>query len=172
MLTDIIKLSGRFIILVLLQIIVLNNIQLNGFINPYLYVLFILMLPVKMPKLVLLLVSFLCGLTIDIFSNTMGMHAAAATFLAFCRPAVLRVISPREGYEAEATPSVKDMSFNWFLLYAGVLIFLHHLVLFYLEVFRFGEFFYTLVRVLASSLATLALVIMTQFLFTKSRKER
>ena len=172
MLTDILKLTSRFIILVLLQIVVLNNIQLSGFINPYLYVLFILMLPVKMPKLLLIFISFLTGLCIDIFSNTMGMHAAACVFMAFSRPGVLRIIAPREGYEAEATPSVKDMSFNWFLLYAGVLIILHHLFLFYTEVFRFSELFTTLLRVLASSLATLALVIMCQFLFAKSRKER
>jgi hypothetical protein len=172
MLTDIIRLSVRFLLLVLLQIIVLNNIQLSGFINPFLYVLFILMLPVKIPKLLLLLLAFLTGLTIDIFSNTLGMHAGACVFMAFCRPGVLRVISPREGYEAEATPSVKDMSFNWFLLYAGVLILLHHFFLFFAEAFRITEFLTTFVRVFASSIATLSLVIMTQFLFAKSKKER
>jgi hypothetical protein len=85
---------------------------------------------------------------------------------------VLRFIAPREGYEAEATPSVKDMSFNWFLVYAGVLILLHHLMLFYTEVFRFSELLSTLMRVLLSSVTTLALVIMCQFLFIKSAKER
>ena len=172
MLTDILKLTLRFVVLVILQIVVLNNIQLSGFINPYLYVLFILMLPIRIPRLPMLFLSFLCGLTIDVFSNTMGMHSAACVFMAFSRPGVLRLIAPREGYEAEAIPSVKDMSFNWFLLYAAVLIFLHHLLLFYIEVFRFSEFFLTFIRVLASSLTTLALVIMTQFLFAKSRKER
>jgi len=172
MLTDIVKLGIRFIVLVLLQIVVLNNIQLSGFINPYLYVLFILMLPVKVPRLLLMVIAFFSGLVIDIFSNTMGMHAAACVFMAFCRPAVLRFIAPREGYEAEATPSVKDMSFNWFLVYAGVLILLHHLMLFYTEVFRFSELFSTLLRVVFSAVATLALVIMCQFLFIKSGKER
>lgn len=172
MLTDIIKLSLRFLLLVLLQVVVLNNIQLSGFINPCLYVLFILMMPVKIPKLVLISTAFLAGLTIDVFSNTMGMHAAASVFMAFCRPGILKLIAPREGYEAEATPSVKDMSFNWFLLYASVLILMHHLLLFYLEVFRLSEFFSTLLRVLASSMATLSLVIISQFLFVKAKKDR
>lgn len=172
MLTDFFKLALRFVVLVLLQIVVLNNIQLSGFINPYLYVLFILMMPIKIPRLPMILLSFLCGFSIDIFSNTLGMHSAACVFMAFSRPGVLRLIAPREGYEAEAVPSVKDMSFNWFLLYASVLILLHHLFLFYTEVFRLSEFFSTLARVFASFLTTLALVIMTQFLFAKSRKER
>ncbi len=172
MLNEVIKLLIRFIILVLLQIIVLNNIQLSGFINPYLYVLFILMMPVKMQRILLLGLAFLTGLTIDIFSDTMGMHAAACVFMAFCRPAVLRFMAPREGYEAEATPSVRAISFNWFLWYAGILILLHHLMLFYLEVFRLSEFFITFLRVLASSLATLSMVILSQFLFVKQGKER
>lgn len=172
MLTDIIKLFVRFLILVVLQVVVLNNIQLSGYINPYLYLLFILMLPVKTPKLVLLSLAMASGLIIDIFSNTLGMHAAATTFMAFCRPGVLRLIAPREGYEAEATPSVKEMSFYWFLLYAGVLIFLHHIALFYMEVFRLSEFFSTFLRVLLSSFATLSLVMLTQFLFSRSGKER
>jgi rod shape-determining protein MreD len=172
MLNDIIKLFVRFIVLVLLQIVVLNNVQLNGYINPYLYVLFILMLPVKIPRLLLLFIAFMTGFVIDIFSNTMGMHSGACVFMAFCRPGVLRLIAPREGYEAEAVPSVKEMSFNWFLLYAGVLILLHHLFLFYMEVFRFSELFSTLLRILFSSVATLSLVILSQFLFVKSQKER
>jgi len=172
MLTDIIQLTVRFLVLVLLQIVVLNNIQLSGFINPYLYVLFILMLPVKIPRLLLMLISFLTGLIIDLFSNTIGMHAGACVFMAFCRPGVLRLISPREGYEADATPSVTEMSFNWFVIYAGILILLHHLFLFYMEVFRFSEILSTLTRIAGSSVATLSLVIMSQFLFVKSRKDR
>ena len=68
----------RFIILVLVQVLVLNNIQFLGYINPYIYILFILSLPVRTPRWASLLLAFVLGLTIDIFANTPGMHASAA----------------------------------------------------------------------------------------------
>src|SRR6056297_4336346 len=88
-----------FILLLTLQILVLNNIQLSGFINPYLYVLFILILPFETPKWMLLLLAFILGMVVDLFSHTPGMHTSATVFMAFLRPYVLEFFSPRDGYE-------------------------------------------------------------------------
>lgn len=165
MLSDILKHIIRFVVLVLIQVFILNNIQLGGFINPYLYVLFILLLPFEIPDWLLLFIALIVGLTIDMFTNTQGMHAAATVFLAFLRPYMLSLISPRDGYEFGTKPSISHMGFTWFITYAGILVFLHHLLLFYIEVFRFSEFFRTFFRVIASSVFTLVLVVITQFLF-------
>src|SRR4051794_27603630 len=91
----------QFVLLVLLQVMVLNHIQLNGYINPYIYTYFILLLPVGISDALLLVVAFLLGFCIDLFSSTGGMHAAATVFLAFCRPAILKLIAPRDGYDLE-----------------------------------------------------------------------
>ena len=72
----------RFVVLVFIQVAILNNIQISGFINPYMYVLFILLLPFETPNWILLVLSFFLGLSIDIFSNTLGMHASASVFMA------------------------------------------------------------------------------------------
>lgn len=125
------------------------------------------MLPVRMPKSVLLIVALITGLVIDMFSNTMGMHAAACVLMGYLRPGWLRIMAPRDGYETDAIPSVKRYGFQWFVVYASVLIFAHHLFLFYLEVFRFSEFFSTLLRVVLSTLVTLLLVMLSQYLFTR-----
>lgn len=159
----------RFIVLVLIQVFVLNNIRVNAYINPYLYLLFILLLPFETPGWLLLTSSFLIGLTIDLFAHTPGMHASAAVFMAFCRPAVIRFISGPKGVEAGLSPGIKDMGFRWFFLYSLILIFLHHFVFFFLEVFRFNEFSQTLYRILLSTLATLTLVILVEFLFIKQK---
>ena len=81
----------RFILLVLFQVLVLNNIQFLGYINPYLYILFILSLPVQMPRWFLLVLAFILGLSIDIFSNTLGMHAFATVFVAFFREGIIKL---------------------------------------------------------------------------------
>ena len=169
---EVIKIIFRFILLVAVQVIVLNNIRLGGYINPFIYVLFIMQLPVRIPKTLLLVIAFATGLCIDVFSDTLGMHAAASVFLGFVRPTILRAISPRDGYEADSSPSLKLMGLNWFLLYTFIAVIIHHFVLFYIEVFRFSEFFSTLLRVSLSSLVTIIFILISQFLFGKTFEKR
>lgn len=152
----------QFILLVLFQALILNNIQFSGFINPYLYILFILWLPIETPKFLLLALSFLMGLSIDTFSDTLGMHTSASLFLAFCRPYILQFISPREGYEPNQNPTIKELGRSWFLLYAILMTIPHHLFLFFVEVFRFSEFWSTIGRSLASSVFTILLILIVQ----------
>lgn len=162
----------RFIALVLLQTLVLNNIRLWGYVNPYLYVLFILLLPIETPGWLLMLVAFVLGLSIDVFTDTAGMHAAACVFMAFCRPYLLKVMAPRDGYESERPPSMQYMGLSWFIIYSAILVLLHHFVLFYIEIFRFREFFSTLLRVILSSVLTLTLILLSEFLFFKTKTEK
>lgn len=159
----------RFILLVTLQVVILNNIQLGTYINPFLYVLFLLSLPVQMPKLLLLPIAMVTGLCIDMFQNTPGMHASACLLLAYLRPGWLKIIAPRDGYETDAEPSIKKLGITWYLAYSSLLVFLHHFLLFFIEVFRFSEFFDTFIRILLSSSLTLLLIIIAQFLTAKPK---
>ncbi len=169
MLNEIIRNIIRFMLLVLVQVLIIKNIELGRFINPFIYVLFIIILPFETPRLVLLFSSFILGFTIDMFYDTGGMHAAACVFMAFVRPGILKLFSPRDGYEFGTQPTVQYLGVPWFLSYAGILIFLHHVVLFYIEIFRFSEFFSTFFRVVVSSIFTILLVITTQYLFNRKK---
>jgi len=86
--------------MVLVQVWILNNIQLSGYINPYLYIMFLLVLPFEISFWILIPAGFLLGITIDMFMHTPGLHAAATVFAAFVRPGVLSLIAPGDGYEA------------------------------------------------------------------------
>ncbi len=156
-----------FILLLVLQVLVLNNIQLSGFINPYLYVLFILILPFETPRWFLLLLAFFLGMVVDLFSHTPGMHTSATVFMAFLRPYVLELFSPRDGYETETYPILRYYGLSWFLKYTTILVLAHHLFLFYVEVFRFSDFFLTLGRALASSVFTIILALISQYFYRK-----
>tara|TARA_B100000780_G_C21060707_1_gene426306 strand:+ start:643 stop:1161 length:519 start_codon:yes stop_codon:yes gene_type:complete len=160
----------RFIFLVLLQVLVLNGIGLGGYINPYVYVLIILALPVETPKWATLLIGFATGLCIDLFTRTMGMHITASIFLAYIRIVVLQFMAPREGYEVGSSPSIRDMSLAWFMTYAGILIIMHHLFLFFVEAFTVDQFWYTLSKALLSSVITFILVILFQFLGSQPKR--
>lgn len=161
----------RFFVLVLVQVLIIKNIELGRFINPFLYVLFIIIMPFETPKWLLLVVAFILGITIDMFYDTPGMHAAACVMMAYIRPGVLKLFSPRDGYEFGTQPTIQYLGIPWFLSYAGILIVVHHLILFYIEIFRVHEFFSTFFRVIISSIFTLLLVVITQYLFHRKKEQ-
>lgn len=154
----------RFIFLILLQVWVLNNIQFSGFINPYLYVLFILLLPFETPGWLVLILSFFLGVTVDMFTDTIGMHASASVFMGFLRSFVLQSISPRDGYESGTYPRIYYYGFIWFLKYSLLLVFLHHLFLFSIEVFNFKTFHLVLLRTILSTIFSSVLILLSQYL--------
>lgn len=168
MILDIIKYVISFILLVLFQGLILNNIEFGGYINPYLYVVFILMLPFDTPDWLVLLIGFVIGLCVDMFTSTIGMHISATVFMAFARIYLLKMIQPRGGYDFGLKPNVQMMGLQWYLLYAGILILLHHLFLFYIESFKITQFFSTMGRALSSTFFTLVLVFIFQLFSYKS----
>jgi hypothetical protein len=165
MIKEIQKYFIQFVLLVATQLLIFNNIEFSGFVNPYVYILFILLLPFNIQKSLLLIMAFAEGLMIDVFSGTPGVHTTATVLVAFLRPAVAGVFAPREGYISGTNPRVLYYGFEWFVKYATTLIIIHHFVLFYLEVMTFDHFFATFFRSLASSAFTLLIVVLSQFLF-------
>jgi rod shape-determining protein MreD len=157
---------------VFVQVLILDNIHFGGSVNPYLYVYFILLLPFETAGWLLLISSFLVGLTIDMFTGTMGIHASASVFMAFMRPTVIRSIASSKEFEAGMQPSIRDLGFRWFFIYSLFLILIHHAALFFLEVFRLEGFWDTIKRILFSSAFTLVLVLITQYLFNRSPGRR
>ena len=154
----------RFFFLVFLQVLILNHINLGGYINPYFYIYFILLLPFDLPRWLLLVSAFILGISIDIFTNTIGLNAAACVFMAFCRPFVISAISSGPESLIGDTPSLRNQGVKWFLYYSIILVLIHHFALFFLEIFRLSEFPATLVRVLLSSAFTMLLVLISEYL--------
>jgi len=163
MANQLIKYGFIFIVLVLIQVLVLNHIQFSGFVNPYIYVLFILLLPMSSPRYMVLLLAFLIGITIDVFSNSLGIHSFATVFMAFFRPYIIRLISNREEDKSDY-PGLKQNKFQWFISYVTIMVLIHHLVLFYVEVFTFTNFLVTLTRALLSSGFSIFVIVLSQYI--------
>jgi rod shape-determining protein MreD len=161
--------ARRFFFLLLLQVVVLNHILLSGYLNPYVYILFVMLLPIETPAWMVLASGFFTGLILDMFSNTNGMHAAALTLMAFARPGVLKLIAPRDGYETESALSPNKLGLKWFITYASLLTLVFHFAYFYIEVFRFSEFFITFFKAVLNSAITLLLILLGMFLFGKQK---
>lgn len=157
----------RFIILILVQVLLLNNINLQGYINPYIYILFILLLPVDISKSLLLVLAFFTGLTIDYFGNTLGLHAAATLLVAFARPGTIKLFFSNIEFSKNEEPSLQRFKFAGFFRYVFVLVFIHNFTLFSLELFSFDGFIYTLYRIMLNTLLTILIIFITVFLFHK-----
>jgi rod shape-determining protein MreD len=152
-----------FVVIVLIQLLLMNNIQFSGFINPYFYILFIILLPINIPHYLLLILGFLVGITVDIFSNTPGIHASASVFIAFIRPFVLNS-NNLDDLERMMIPSIVNIGAKAFLKYLVIMIFVHHFFLFFIEVFSFSGFLHTLLRCILSSIFTFVFILISQFL--------
>ena len=161
--------SFRFVLLVFLQLFILNHIQFSGFVNPYLYILFILLLPFEISGLLILFLGFVLGLTIDIASATIGYHTIATIFMTYLRYHVLRLIAPRDDYTPGMASAMKTLGFRWYFKYVSVLTVAHHLVLFWIESFSIGDLLPATLRALASSVFTILLIIIYQFLAMRSK---
>lgn len=161
---SVVRYTGAFILLIALQLLIFNNIQFSGYVNPYVYVMFILILPVAIPSWIVLLLSFLTGFVIDVFSGTMGVHTFATVMAGFVRPWVLSLNVTTEASEADMSPSSYKSGLRWFLIYTLTVVLIHHLALFYIELFSLRNFFHTLLRVLLSTVATTFFIVLFDFI--------
>lgn len=154
---------SRFFVLAVFQVLFLNNIQISGYLNPYIYILFVLLLPPKLPKSLVLLCAFIMGFTMDVFSDSYGLHSAATVLLAYIRPSLLSLVSVRGGEDLEDI-SIKQLRFGRFLTYTSISCFIHHFALFFLEAFRLSEFIDTIGRTLFSTVISLIFILLIESL--------
>jgi rod shape-determining protein MreD len=172
--SDLLKNIIRFALFIAIQVFILNRIPpLHRFITPYLYFLFLLWLPFKTPRLGLTLLGFLFGLTLDFFTKTPGLHAAACTLIAYVRPFLISLMMPKEKFEISyAEPSVTSMGLMQYAIYVLVLTFLHHSFLVFLEWMEFGNFWYFLGKVFSTTGISLLLITITELLFNRKARYR
>lgn len=155
----------RFVALILVQVLVLNNINFLGYINPYVYILFIILYPVKNNRTLFIFLSFLLGLCIDLFTDSGGVHAAASVFIAYIRPPVLK-FSFGMIYEHQTIKFAQTELGNR-LIYFSLLTVIHHFVMFSLEIFNMSNIILILQKTLFSSIFTILLCLLITVLFSK-----
>jgi len=163
----------RFVLFILVQALLFKIPPLHRFVTPYIYFLYILWLPFNLPRFWLTAIGFFFGLTLDYFTYTPGLHAAACTLIAYVRPFLVNMLLSQEGLEKNyASPSVVSMGFVPYATYVVVLTLLHHIYLVFMEWMSFGTFFYFVGKVLATTAVSLGLILVTELLFFRKEKFR
>lgn len=165
----------RFILFVLVQALVLNNMPaLHRFVTPYLYFLFLIWLPFNVSRPWMLILGFITGFALDLFTKTPGLHASACLWLAYLRTPLLKLLLPGETKELKtgSSPSVRSMGLTTYILFVVMLTLFHHSWLVLLEWMSFGSFLYFLGKVFFTTLASLLLILIAELLFRPIRKRR
>ena len=163
---------AKFLGIFALQVLIISHLELSYYINPYIHLLFILTLPVSIPLAYLLLLGFISGLTLDMFLNTTGLHAAASVLLAFIRPVIINIITPKGSLDLIQTPNIFTPSITWFINYLVVSSIIYLSFYFTLEVFSLKDFGQTLLKILISTIASVLLMLMIAYLFSPNKKKR
>lgn len=172
--SDLLRNIIRFFIFILVQVYVLNKVpHLHQFVVPYIYFLFLLWLPFGISRIGLLIVGFMTGMALDFFTMTPGLHAAACVLVAYCRPFVINILTPKDPTEFNyREPSPRAMGWTPYLVYALVLTIFHHGYLVLLEWLSFGSFLHFLIKVIATTAISMLLIITTELLFPRRMKFR
>lgn len=164
----------RFAVFILFQVYVLNKIpHLHRFITPYLYFLFILWLPFSISRFGLLIAGFVTGITLDYFTMTPGLHAAACVLIAYIRPFVINILTPKEAVEfSYREPSPKAIGWTPYLVYVLILSLLHNGYMLFLEWLNFGSFLDFIIRIVSTTGISLLLIFTAEMLFPRKLKFR
>lgn len=173
MIKDILKQVFAFFAFLLVQVLVVNNIHLQvlWFVNPMIYIGFVLLLPIDTPKWLLLTAAFAMGYMVDVFGSTPGMHASATVLTAFLRNYLHNVIIPRDNFQPATVPSAAIFGLQWFIKYVAIMVGVHHFALFMVEAFSFAQFHIVILKTLASGLFTVILLMAAQ-MFALGRNKK
>ena len=159
-----------FFVMVILQVFLFSRIGISIYVNPLVYIAFLILLPMEIAGALLLVLGMVLGMTVDFFMGTAGINTIATLFAAFCRPAVLALLVGKVEVKEGGVPNVNRIGLKRFLRYAGVIVLLHGTVFFVLESLTWSFFYLTLLRIICSSVITLLLVYFCQKLFAVNRQ--
>ena len=154
----------------MVQVFIFDNIRFGNYIHPYIYVLFVMLLPFDTPKWRLILDGFFIGMAVDIFNGTPGLNAAATVFMAYVRPYVISAMTRKSDIEDKIEPSITEMGLEWFFVYGLLLLVFHNLVLFWLEAFSIRLLGIVLLEVLLSAPISLIVIILIIYIYKPIKK--
>lgn len=159
-----------FFVYLFYQVLILKNIVLFHSAFCFLYVAFLLLLPVESNPMILMAIGFVMGFSVDVFYDSLGLHALVCVLTMYVRNYWLNLVTPQGGYDGSAIPSLSMNGMQWFLVYITPMVFLHHAVLFFTEAGGMTPFWFTVFKILMSTIFTTLTIVIAQYLFPYKRR--
>ncbi|MDZ4715508.1 MAG: Rod shape-determining protein MreD [Cytophagales bacterium] len=159
-----------FVIYLLVQVMLFKQLVLFNTAFCFVYVAFILLLPIETNSMALMVVAFVLGISVDVFYDSLGLHAMSLVLVAYVRNFWLKLITPQGGYDAGQGPTLTVNGVQWFVVYSLPLVFIHHGTLFFAEAGGFGIFWYTMLKVMTSLMFTMTVILFLQYFSIRRRR--
>ena len=160
----------RFVLLIMLQVMLFNHLNIWGYLNPFAYVLIIMLLPFRTNKMLMLVLAFITGMTIDVFGDTPGLHSAATVFIAFLRPGIISVLFGKIEYAQNEEPGLSKLGLGGFARYSAIMVLIHNFTIFLLEYLSITKIFAILKTTIFNSILSLVMIFILMFLFSRRKK--
>jgi len=162
---------SRFVILILLQVFVFNYIQWFGFLNPFVFLLFLILLPLEIPKAFQYIIAFVTGFIVDSFLKSYGIQAFACVLMMLFRPYIILILNGFKPLETgvKPVPGVKD--FNWILIYTLLLVFIHQITVTFLETFQWEQWWRIIWTSLVNTLFTTFIILCVEYIFYSGKNK-
>ncbi|MDR0207363.1 MAG: rod shape-determining protein MreD [Bacteroidales bacterium] len=161
---------SRFIILILLQVFVFNYVQWFGFMNPFVYLLFLILLPAEIPKTFQYIIAFIAGFIVDAFLRTYGIQSFACVFAIYLRPYIILILNGLKPLDAGVRPLPGVKPFNWILVYTLLFVFVHQITVTILETFQWAQWLRIFWTSLVNTLFTSFIILCLEYIFYSDRK--
>ncbi|HEY5690210.1 MAG TPA: rod shape-determining protein MreD [Cyclobacteriaceae bacterium] len=159
-----------FFIYLIVQVVLMKHLVLFNTAFCFIYIAFILFLPIETNTLLLMVLGFILGFLVDIFYDSLGIHASALVLIGFLRNIWLSRITPQGGYDSGEDPTLAANGVQWFIVYTLPIIFIHHFTLFFIEAGGFGLLSYTFSKVFFSTIFTFLILLLLQYLQSGQRR--
>jgi len=156
---------SRFIVLILLQVFVFNYVQWFGFLNPFVYLLFLILLPLEISKSVQYIIAFSTGFMVDVFLRTYGIQTFACVLMIFFRPYIILILNGFKPFESGVRPVPGVKEFSWILVYTLLLVFIHQITVTTLEVFQWIQWWHIIWSSVANTLFTTFIILCIEYIF-------
>lgn len=157
----------RFVLFLFAQALLLNQLEIGWGVHVMIYPLFIFLLPYNLNIFISMIIAFTLGIGIDSISNTYGLHASSALLLAYLRPSIFKLFEPRDGYENMQEFNIQEMNRSWLFSVFGIMLLVHHLWFFSLELFKFNEIGFILQKTILSVPSSLIVCLLIQYIFIR-----
>ncbi|MBK8625032.1 MAG: hypothetical protein IPN86_05575 [Saprospiraceae bacterium] len=158
----------RFVFIFLVQVMVFKQVTFSlgglAYIHFIIYPLAILLMPIKTPRGVLLLSAFVMGLALDMFYDSVGIHAATLVFTAYIRNIVIALLEPYDGYNMSDVPTIKNLGIGWVVSYLSITLLIHIFVYFSIEAFSYVFFFEIFLNTIFSFIVSFIVILVAQFI--------
>jgi len=165
-----ISLVFTLILFIIVQILLFKNLVLFGIAFNFIYLLYFLLLPIEYKTIPILILAFITGIIIDVFYDTMGIHTASLLVFAYLRGFWIRILIPTGGYDSNIQPTMFNMNFGWFATYSLPLLFIYHLIFFFIENLGTDLYFPIFLKTFTSVVFVFIMCIVVQLLFYRSKR--